>query len=175
MIIYNCLKEERKILENAQRFNQAQSGNIQSTVMLDKQKELDNKVRNVKEQVMNIEHEIKTLEDLQDEYDFKCKTLQNREHEANGVAKSDQKQEQLLLQKMYLMLDNKRKEIVHKMRELLNATELTQNALINDELVEWEAEAAERLYRGPAQRVPGPAAELVHHSGRESAAGSSAA
>lgn len=31
------------------------------------------------------------------------------EHEANGVAKSDQKQEQMLLQKMYLMLDNKRK------------------------------------------------------------------
>lgn len=31
------------------------------------------------------------------------------EHEANGVAKSDQKQEQMLLQKMFLMLDNKRK------------------------------------------------------------------
>uniref|UniRef100_A0A5F9CRB7 Signal transducer and activator of transcription n=1 Tax=Oryctolagus cuniculus TaxID=9986 RepID=A0A5F9CRB7_RABIT len=149
MIIYNCLKEERKILENAQRFNQAQSGNIQSTVMLDKQKELDNKVRNVKEQVMNIEHEIKTLEDLQDEYDFKCKTLQNREHEANGVAKSDQKQEQLLLQKMYLMLDNKRKEIVHKMRELLNATELTQNALINDELVEWKRRQQSACIGGP--------------------------
>lgn len=31
---------------------QAQSGNIQSTVMLDKQKELDSKVRNVKDKVM---------------------------------------------------------------------------------------------------------------------------
>lgn len=31
------------------------------------------------------------------------------ESEANGVAKSDQKQEQLVLQKMFLMLDNKRK------------------------------------------------------------------
>jgi hypothetical protein len=31
------------------------------------------------------------------------------EGEANGVAKSDQKQEQLLLHKMFLMLDNKRK------------------------------------------------------------------
>uniref|UniRef100_A0A2K6MMD2 Signal transducer and activator of transcription n=3 Tax=Colobinae TaxID=9569 RepID=A0A2K6MMD2_RHIBE len=149
MIIYNCLKEERKILENAQRFNQAQSGNIQSTVMLDKQKELDSKVRNVKDKVMCIEHEIKSLEDLQDEYDFKCKTLQNREHETNGVAKSDQKQEQLLLKKMYLMLDNKRKEVVHKIIELLNVTELTQNALINDELVEWKRRQQSACIGGP--------------------------
>ena len=32
--------------------SQAQSGNIQSTVMLDKQKELDSRVRNVKDKVM---------------------------------------------------------------------------------------------------------------------------
>uniref|UniRef100_A0A8C9QCK1 Signal transducer and activator of transcription n=1 Tax=Spermophilus dauricus TaxID=99837 RepID=A0A8C9QCK1_SPEDA len=149
MIICNCLKEERKILENAQRFNQAQAGNIQNTVMLDKQKELDNKVRNVKDQVMSIEHEIKTLEDLQDEYDFKCKTLQNREHETNGAAKNDQKQEELSLQKMFLMLDHKRKEIVHKIRELLNITELTQNALINDELVEWKRRQQSACIGGP--------------------------
>uniref|UniRef100_G1PF83 Signal transducer and activator of transcription n=1 Tax=Myotis lucifugus TaxID=59463 RepID=G1PF83_MYOLU len=149
MIIYNCLKEERKILENAQRFNQAQSGSIQGTVMLDKQKELDARVRAVKDKVMCIEQEIKTLEDLQDEYDFKCKTSQNREHEANGVAKSDQKQEQMLLQKMYLMLDNKRKEVVHKIIEVLNATELTQKALINDELVEWKRRQQSACIGGP--------------------------
>ncbi|XP_006767137.2 PREDICTED: signal transducer and activator of transcription 1-alpha/beta isoform X1 [Myotis davidii] len=149
MIIYNCLKEERKILENAQRFNQAQSGSIQGTVMLDKQKELDARVRTVKDKVMCIEQEIKTLEDLQDEYDFKCKTSQNREHEANGVAKSDQKQEQMLLQKMYLMLDNKRKEVVHKIIEVLNATELTQKALINDELVEWKQRQQSACIGGP--------------------------
>lgn len=150
MIIHNCLKEERKILENAQRFNQAQEGNIQNTVMLDKQKELDSKVRNVKDQVMSIEHEIKTLEDLQDEYDFKCKTSQNRESEANSVAaKKDQKQEQLLLQKMFLMLDNKRKEIIHKIRELLNSIELTQNTLINDELVEWKRRQQSACIGGP--------------------------
>uniref|UniRef100_A0A2I3SDS9 Signal transducer and activator of transcription n=1 Tax=Pan troglodytes TaxID=9598 RepID=A0A2I3SDS9_PANTR len=118
MIIYSCLKEERKILENAQRFNQS---------------------------LEVADH----LEDLQDEYDFKCKTLQNREHETNGVAKSDQKQEQLLLKKMYLMLDNKRKEVVHKIIELLNVTELTQNALINDELVEWKRRQQSACIGGP--------------------------
>ncbi|EHH21539.1 hypothetical protein EGK_04632 [Macaca mulatta] len=136
-------------IRKSKRNLQAQSGNIQSTVMLDKQKELDSKVRNVKDKVMCIEHEIKSLEDLQDEYDFKCKTLQNREHETNGVAKSDQKQEQLLLKKMYLMLDNKRKEVVHKIIELLNVTELTQNALINDELVEWKRRQQSACIGGP--------------------------
>ncbi|KAF4014256.1 hypothetical protein G4228_005378, partial [Cervus hanglu yarkandensis] len=136
-------------IRKSKRNLQAQSGNIQSTVMLDKQKELDSKVRNVKDKVMSIEHEIKTLEDLQDEYDFKCKTLQNREHETNGVAKNDQKQEQLLLQKMYLMLDNKRKEVVLKIIELLNATELTQKALINDELVEWKRRQQSACIGGP--------------------------
>lgn len=41
---------------------QTQSGNIQNTVMLDKQKELDNKVRNVKEQVMvSLQHHSGTV------------------------------------------------------------------------------------------------------------------
>lgn len=44
---------------------------------------------------------------------FICCLSQFAEHEANGVAKNDQKQEQMLLQKMYLMLDNKRKVVIH--------------------------------------------------------------
>ena len=44
---------------------------------------------------------------------FICCLSQFTEHETNGVAKNDQKQEQLLLQKMYLMLDNKRKVAFH--------------------------------------------------------------
>ncbi|XP_028924835.1 signal transducer and activator of transcription 1-alpha/beta isoform X1 [Ornithorhynchus anatinus] len=149
MIIYNCLKEERKILACAQMFHQTQVGNVQNTVMLDKQKELDIKVKSLKDKVMDIEQDIKILEDLQDEYDFKCKTLQNREHEPNGVAHSDNKQEQLLIQKMYLALDLKRKEVVHKMIDLLNVTELTQGALINEELVEWKHRQQSACIGGP--------------------------
>lgn len=44
---------------------------------------------------------------------FICCLSQFTEHETNGVAKNDQKQEQMLLQKMYLMLDNKRKVVIH--------------------------------------------------------------
>uniref|UniRef100_A0A8C3T8Z7 Signal transducer and activator of transcription n=1 Tax=Chelydra serpentina TaxID=8475 RepID=A0A8C3T8Z7_CHESE len=138
MTIFNCLKEERKILTSAQLSDQMQVGNVQNTVMLDKQKELDQKVRSVKNNVVVIEQDIKTLEDVQDEYDFKCKTLQNRENEPNGVAQDEYKKEQLLLQKMFLTLDLKRKEVVAKIINLLNISEHTQSALINEELVEWK-------------------------------------
>uniref|UniRef100_A0A8C3XVJ2 Signal transducer and activator of transcription n=1 Tax=Chelydra serpentina TaxID=8475 RepID=A0A8C3XVJ2_CHESE len=136
MTIFNCLKEERKILTSAQLSDQMQVGNVQNTVMLDKQKELDQKVRSVKNN--EVEQDIKTLEDVQDEYDFKCKTLQNRENEPNGVAQDEYKKEQLLLQKMFLTLDLKRKEVVAKIINLLNISEHTQSALINEELVEWK-------------------------------------
>ncbi|NP_001371812.1 signal transducer and activator of transcription 1-alpha/beta isoform 4 [Homo sapiens] len=116
MIIYSCLKEERKILENAQRFNQAQSGNIQSTVMLDKQKELDSKVRNVKDKVMSMKSRAWKIYKMNMTSNAKpCRT----------------------------------EEVVHKIIELLNVTELTQNALINDELVEWKRRQQSACIGGP--------------------------
>ncbi|XP_006009914.1 signal transducer and activator of transcription 1-alpha/beta [Latimeria chalumnae] len=138
MIINNCLREERKILASAQMFEQNQVGNTQNTVMLDKQKEMDNKVKKVKNRVQEVEQDIKTLEDVQDEYDFKCKTLQSREHEPNGLKPNELKQEQMVIRSMFITLDIKRKEVVGKMIDLLNVTEQTQDALINDELVDWK-------------------------------------
>uniref|UniRef100_H3ADH1 Signal transducer and activator of transcription n=1 Tax=Latimeria chalumnae TaxID=7897 RepID=H3ADH1_LATCH len=141
MIINNCLREERKILASAQMFEQKkqnQVGNTQNTVMLDKQKEMDNKVKKVKNRVQEVEQDIKTLEDVQDEYDFKCKTLQSREHEPNGLKPNELKQEQMVIRSMFITLDIKRKEVVGKMIDLLNVTEQTQDALINDELVDWK-------------------------------------
>uniref|UniRef100_A0A8C8S1G2 Signal transducer and activator of transcription n=1 Tax=Pelusios castaneus TaxID=367368 RepID=A0A8C8S1G2_9SAUR len=138
MTIFNCLKEERKILSSAELSDEMQVGNIQNTVMLDKQKELDMKVKSVKNNVVEVEQDIKILEDVQDEYDFKCKTLQNRENEPSGVAQDEYRKEQLVLQKMFLTLDLKRKEVVSKIINLLNISEHTQGALINEELVEWK-------------------------------------
>nr|DBA20125.1 TPA: hypothetical protein GDO54_015852 [Pyxicephalus adspersus] len=103
MIIYNCLREERKILTTARSHSENQVGSTQNTVMMDKHRELDQKVTEVKNRAMELEQDVKNLEDLQDEYDFKCKT-----------------------------------EIVHKIGELHNLIEHTQNALINEELVEWK-------------------------------------
>ncbi|NWI39595.1 STAT1 protein, partial [Picathartes gymnocephalus] len=151
MIIYNCLKEERKILNSAQASNEMEVGSVQNTVigMLDKQKELDAKVRAVKTSVTDVEQDIKALEDMQDEYDFKCKTLQNREHESNNMSQEEYKKEQLNLQHMFLSLDCKRKEVVNKIVQLLQNTEHTQAALINDELVEWKHRQQTACIGGP--------------------------
>ncbi|XP_030344205.1 signal transducer and activator of transcription 1-alpha/beta isoform X4 [Strigops habroptila] len=151
MIISSCLKEERKILSSAQLSNQMEVGSIQNTVigMLDKQKELDAKVKAVKNSVIDVEQDIKTLEDMQDEYDFKCKTLQNREHESNSTSQEEYKKEQMNLKKMFLSLDLKRKEVVNKIVLLLNATEHTQSALINEELVEWKRRQQTACIGGP--------------------------
>ncbi|NWV98755.1 STAT1 protein, partial [Machaerirhynchus nigripectus] len=153
MIIYNCLKEERKILNSAQASNEVTvlKWSVQNTVtgMLDKQKELDAKVKAVKSSVIDVEQDIKTLEDMQDEYDFKCKTLQNREHESNNISQEEYKKEQLNLQQMFLSLDLKRKEVVNKIVQLLHSTEHTQTALINDELVEWKHRQQTACIGGP--------------------------
>ncbi|NXI09818.1 STAT1 protein, partial [Irena cyanogastra] len=151
MIIHNCLKEERKILNCAQASNEMEVGSVQNTAtgMPDKQKELDAKVRAVKSSVTDVEQDIKTLEDMQDEYDFKCKTLQNREHESNNMSQEEYKKEQLNLQHMFLSLDSKRKEVVNKIVQLLQSTEHTQAALINDELVEWKHRQQTACIGGP--------------------------
>ncbi|NXO85841.1 STAT1 protein, partial [Sitta europaea] len=151
MIIHNCLKEERKILNTAQVSNEMEVGSVQNTAtgMPHKQKELDAKVRAVKSSVTDVEQDIKTLEDMQDEYDFKCKTLQNREHESSNTSQEEYKKEQLNLKHMFLSLDCKRKEVVNKIVQLLQITEHTQAALINDELVEWKHRQQTACIGGP--------------------------
>ncbi|XP_029461951.1 signal transducer and activator of transcription 1-alpha/beta isoform X2 [Rhinatrema bivittatum] len=149
MIINNCLKEERKILESARMLEQNQLGSTQNTVMQDKQKELDEKVKDVKNKVQEVEQDIKNLEDVQDEYDFKVKTLQSREHEPNGLAQNELRQEKIVIQNMFLTLDMKRKEVIHKIVMLLNKMDLTQSALINEELVDWKRRQQIACIGGP--------------------------
>ncbi|NXU02909.1 STAT1 protein, partial [Buphagus erythrorhynchus] len=133
-------------------------GSVQNTAagMPDKQKELDAKVRAVKSSVTDVEQDIKTLEDMQDEYDFKCKTLQNRGEEffkdipyciqfvrvncllCPGTEPNDT-QPNLLVMSL----------VVNKIVQLLQITEHTQAALINDELVEWKHRQQTACIGGP--------------------------
>ncbi|XP_018426163.1 PREDICTED: signal transducer and activator of transcription 1-alpha/beta [Nanorana parkeri] len=149
MIIYNCLREETKILANARSFSQNQVGNTQNTVMIDKHRELDKKVTEVKNRALELEQEVKNLEDLQDEYDFKYKTIQSRENEHNGIAQNELKQEKLVLRNMHITVSLRRKEIVQKIGELLNIIEHTQSSLINEELVEWKRRQQIACIGGP--------------------------
>ncbi|XP_068101026.1 signal transducer and activator of transcription 1-alpha/beta [Hyperolius riggenbachi] len=149
MIIYSCLKEETKILAIANSYSQNQVGSTQNTVMIDKHRELDKKVTEVKNRALEVEQEVKNLEDLQDEYDFKCKTIQSRENEHNGIAQNELKQEKLILTNMSITVNLRRKEIVQKIGELLNIIEHTQGSLINEELVEWKRRQQIACIGGP--------------------------
>ncbi|NWJ07072.1 STAT1 protein, partial [Crypturellus undulatus] len=147
MVIYNCLKEERKILSSAQLSNQVTgswSSHSSLVGMLDKQKELDAKVKAIKNSVIDVEQDIKTLEDVQDEYDFKCKTLQNR-----GENFMRDRYCMLFISVCCLLSKNVSFEVVNKIIQLLNATEHTQSALINEELVEWKHRQQTACIGGP--------------------------
>ncbi|XP_062972314.1 signal transducer and activator of transcription 1-alpha/beta [Elgaria multicarinata webbii] len=149
MMISKCLHEERKILEVAQKADQMQMGSVQNTAMLCRVKELDDKVKSVKDNVMEMEQIIKNLEDAQDEYDFKKKTLHVRECEASGFTRDDIKKEKLQLHTMYLQLHNMRQDVLHKIATSLNVTEHTQNVLIREELVEWKQRQQTACIGGP--------------------------
>ncbi|RXM99476.1 Signal transducer and activator of transcription 1 [Acipenser ruthenus] len=108
MIICSCLKEEEKILTLAKKADQDNIGSTQNTAMVEKQKELDYKVRDIKNRVQETEQRIKSLEDLQDEHDFKYKTLQSREHESSGTTPIEIKREEMIIRNMFIELNMKR-------------------------------------------------------------------
>ncbi|NWV24963.1 STAT1 protein, partial [Origma solitaria] len=151
MIIHNCLKEERKILVCAEASNEVTVVKCPLSLYLPFPLVWDKGiiVPTFTCALQDVEQDIKTLEDMQDEYDFKCKTLQNREHESNGMSQEEYKKEQMNLQQMFLLLDRKRKEVVNKIVQLLHNTEHTQTALINEELVEWKHRQQTACIGGP--------------------------
>ncbi|XP_058044492.1 signal transducer and activator of transcription 1-alpha/beta [Ahaetulla prasina] len=149
LMISKCLQEERKILKSAESTDQMQTDNVQNTALLGKVKELDAKVTHVKNLVIEIEQMIKNLEDVQDEYDFKCKTFQVRECEPNGMSQDDYKKEKVQLHTMYLQLHSKRQDVLHLISSSLPVIENTQNALIIEELVEWKHRQQMACIGGP--------------------------
>lgn len=65
------------------------------------------------------------------------------------MSQEEYKKEQLNLQHMFLSLDRKRKEVVTEIVQLLQSTEHTQAALINEELVEWKHRQQTACIGGP--------------------------
>uniref|UniRef100_A0A8C8G9D5 Signal transducer and activator of transcription n=1 Tax=Oncorhynchus tshawytscha TaxID=74940 RepID=A0A8C8G9D5_ONCTS len=80
---------------------------------------------------------IKSLEYLQDEYDFKENTLKNREHEMNGLTPKQLEHEKLQI------------EVVGQLAEVLNMAEAVQSDLISEELPEWKKRQQSSCIGGP--------------------------
>ncbi|XP_051550574.1 signal transducer and activator of transcription 1-alpha/beta-like [Myxocyprinus asiaticus] len=135
MIISRNLNEERKILASAQTSeNRAESA--QNDMIVEKHREMDGRVKEIKLKVQETEQIIKNLEDLQDEYDL-SKTLQSREELNGTISKEDLNRERLIIHAMFMKLNDMRQGVISQMSEVLNLMDQVVFELISSELVEW--------------------------------------
>ncbi|NXH38977.1 STAT1 protein, partial [Dicaeum eximium] len=142
MIIHNCLKEERKILNSAQASNEV-------TVL---KHLLQLYVPSPATILLFIFVPFSAIPPPILQHSFSLTfTIWTyfTEQDSNSMSQEEYKKEQLNLQHMFLSLDCKRKEVVNKIVQLLQSTEHTQAALINDELVEWKHRQQTACIGGP--------------------------
>ncbi|XP_051979649.1 signal transducer and activator of transcription 1-like [Xyrauchen texanus] len=136
MIISRNLNEERKILAAAEMSeNRAESA--QNDMIVEKHREMDGKVKDIKLKVQETEQIIKNLEDLQDEYDFKNKTLQSREDLTGTISKEDLNRERVIICAMFMKLNDMRAGVISQMSEVLNLMDQVVFELISSELADW--------------------------------------
>ncbi|NWS14896.1 STAT1 protein, partial [Pachyramphus minor] len=134
MIIQHCLKEERKILNSAQLSNEVTVLKCLLQLHLTLARQVLFSPQHFPHLYFSLMFTIWTY---------------FTEHESNGVSQEEYKKEQMNLQKMFLLLDCRRKEVVNKIVQLLNNTEHTQTALIDEELVEWKHRQQTACIGGP--------------------------
>uniref|UniRef100_A0A8C1J2N0 Signal transducer and activator of transcription n=1 Tax=Cyprinus carpio TaxID=7962 RepID=A0A8C1J2N0_CYPCA len=87
--------------------------------------------------LQDTEQTIKNLEDQQDEYDFKSKTLQSREELNGTISKEDLNRERLTIHAMFVKLNETRTKVISQMSEVLNNMDPVVFELISTELAEW--------------------------------------
>ncbi|XP_056610886.1 signal transducer and activator of transcription 1b isoform X2 [Triplophysa dalaica] len=148
MIIANTLNEERKILQTAIS-SRSNSDSSQGSVMMEQQNELDNKVNNLRNTVQKIEQDGQVLEDVQDEYDFKQKTLQSLEVEMNGQITKEIQQEEMAVKKMFFELNKNREVVIKDIANVLILAEQIEQTLISEELPEWKQRQQMACIGGP--------------------------
>nr|XP_012632382.1 signal transducer and activator of transcription 4 isoform X5 [Microcebus murinus] len=166
VVISNCLREERRILAAANMPVQlllpmsvvplsfqalAIKGplekSLQSSSVSERQRNVEHKVAAIKNSVQMTEQDTKYLEDLQDEFDYRYKTIQTMDQsDKNSVMMN---QEVLTLQEMLNSLDFKRKEALSKMTQIVNETDLLMNSMLIEELQDWKRRQQIACIGGP--------------------------
>ncbi|XP_031414350.1 signal transducer and activator of transcription 1a [Clupea harengus] len=147
-IISRSLKEERLIIAVAEQTEKSQPSS-QTDMVVEKHKELDNKVRDIKNRVQETETNIKNLEDLQDDYDFKKKDLLCREEVNGAPQKEDMNRLKVQIHSLFMNLNNKRKEVLSQMAGVLNLAEQIEYDLISVELPGWRQRQQMASIGGP--------------------------
>ncbi|XP_064408459.1 LOW QUALITY PROTEIN: signal transducer and activator of transcription 1 [Latimeria chalumnae] len=135
-IMSNSLKEEKKILTMG--LAQGQQGNLEQAPQSQKterQKDIEQKLNELKNAVQIMEQEVRFLEEEQDDFDFR---LKNHSYQANcNPSDPALKTEQQNLQVMLNNLDKNRKGVLSAQKYRAKAEALLE-ILVNEELVEWK-------------------------------------
>nr|XP_034353953.1 signal transducer and activator of transcription 4 isoform X2 [Arvicanthis niloticus] len=148
VVISNCLREERRILAAANMPIQGPlEKSLQSSSVSERQRNIEHKVAAIKNSVQMTEQDTKYLEDLQDEFDYRYKTIQTMDQgDKNSILVN---QEVLTLQEMLNSLDFKRKEALSKMTQIVNETDLLMNSMLLEELQDWKKRQQIACIGGP--------------------------
>ncbi|XP_069471781.1 signal transducer and activator of transcription 4 [Ambystoma mexicanum] len=152
VVISNCLREERRVVAAASMPIQGPfEKSMQSTVVSERQRTVEHKVTAIKNSAQMTEQDVKYLENLQDEFDFRYKTLQSRENGDNNfpVISKSISDEVLHLQAMLNALDNKRKEVLTKMTQIINETDVLMEGMLVEELTDWKRRQQIACIGGP--------------------------
>ncbi|XP_047728477.1 signal transducer and activator of transcription 4 isoform X3 [Prionailurus viverrinus] len=148
VVISNCLREERRILAAANMPVQGPlEKSLQSSSVSERQRNVEHKVTAIRNSVQMTEQDTKYLEDLQDEFDYRYKTIQTMDQGDKNTALMNQ--EVLTLQEMLNSLDFKRKEALSKMTQIVNETDLLMNSMLMEELQDWKRRQQIACIGGP--------------------------
>uniref|UniRef100_A0A671V1H9 Signal transducer and activator of transcription n=1 Tax=Sparus aurata TaxID=8175 RepID=A0A671V1H9_SPAAU len=120
---------------------------LQSSVAFERQKNMDNRVGIIRGSVQLMDQAVKYIEDMQDDFDFRYKTLQSRDSTDRN---SDMmKQEVTRLQEMLNRLDFKRKEILSKMDVVVKEIDDLMTSQLSPELQDWKRRQQIAAIGGP--------------------------
>ncbi|XP_032210116.1 signal transducer and activator of transcription 4 isoform X5 [Mustela erminea] len=148
VVISNCLREERRILAAANMPVQGPlEKSLQSSSVSERQRNVEHKVAAIKNSVQMTEQDTKYLEDLQDEFDYRYKTIQTMDQGDKNNALMNQ--EVLTLQEMLNSLDFKRKEALNKMTQIVNETDALVSSALTEELRDWQRRQQIACIGGP--------------------------
>nr|AAL09416.1 STAT4 [Tetraodon fluviatilis] len=147
-VIATCLKEERRILSSACMQEQGPlEKSLQDSVAFERQKNMDNRVGLIRGSVQLMDQAVKYIEDMQEDFDFRYKTLQSRDFTDRNF--DFMKQEVTRLQDMLNRLDFKRKEILSKMDVAVKEIEDLMTSQLSPELQDWKRRQQIAAIGGP--------------------------
>ncbi|NXS02334.1 STAT4 protein, partial [Oxylabes madagascariensis] len=120
---------------------------LQNSVVSERQRNVEHKVSAIKNSAQMTDQDVKYLEDLQEEFDFRYKTIQSLEQNDKNSALI--KQEMLALQAMLNTLDYKRKEVLSKIGRVIHEIDMLMSNMLTEELLDWKRRQQIACIGGP--------------------------